>query len=335
MEQADFWNDQEQARKVIRRLKYVKGITAPVKDLSQQVEDLTVLEELAEEEEDQETQVEVAERAEKLAVAVDRLEFKSMLSQPEDQSSAFVSVNAGAGGTESCDWAEMLLRMYIRWAETEGYKAQLIERRDGEEAGIRSATVHIVGDWAFGYLKSEIGVHRLVRISPFDSAARRHTSFAAVDVTPDVEDDIEVDMDPADIEMEFLRSSGPGGQHVNKTSSAVRLKHVPTGITVLCQNERSQHKNRAMAEKLLRAKLYQHELQKREAEMAKMFDEKGEIAWGNQIRSYVLHPYQMVKDLRTELKTGNTQAVLDGDLTEFMEAYLRHKLAQEAGGSDN
>jgi peptide chain release factor 2 len=334
MEDPEFWDDPDGAQKVIKRLKYVKGITEPVLDLEQKVEDLVVLNELAEEEEDEDVQREVVQRAEELEQELDQLEFRALLSQREDRTSAFLSINAGAGGTESCDWAEMLLRMYLRWAENEGYKVDLVDRRDGEEAGIRSATVHVIGDYAFGYLKSEIGVHRLVRISPFDSASRRHTSFAAVDVTPDIEEDIEVELNESEIEMEFTRSSGPGGQHVNKTSSAVRLKHVPTGITVLCQNERSQHKNRSMAEKLLRAKLYQHELQKREEEMAKMFDEKGEIAWGNQIRSYVLHPYQMVKDMRTEVKTGNTDAVLDGDLTQFIEAYLRHKLEQKAAASE-
>jgi peptide chain release factor 2 len=225
----------------------------------------------------------------------------------------------------------MLLRMYIQWAQSEGYTAEIVDTRPGEEAGVKNATVHVQGEWAFGYLKSEIGVHRLVRISPFDSGGRRHTSFAAVDVAPDVEDDIEVELNESDIEMEFTKSSGPGGQHVNKTSSAVRLKHVPTGITVFCQSERSQHKNRAIALKLLQAKVYQHEKQKRQEELEKLLDEKGEIAWGNQIRSYVLQPYQMVKDLRTDYKTGNSQAVLDGDLTPFMEAYLRYRLEQKSG----
>ncbi len=330
MAEPDFWEDQETAQKVIRRMKFVKGLTEPVQEVERQVEDLLVLEELAEEEADEQTRREVAERADELAGALERLELKSMLAEPEDHNSAFLSVHAGAGGTESCDWAAMLLRMYLRWAEREGYQTELIDTRPGEEAGIRNATVHVQGDWGFGYLKSEIGVHRLVRISPFDASGRRHTSFAAVDVAPDVEAGIDVELNDNEIEMEFLKSSGPGGQHVNKTASAVRLKHIPTGITVLCQSERSQHKNRAIARKLLQAKLYQHERQKRQQELEKLFDEKGEIAWGNQIRSYVLQPYQMVKDLRTEHKSGDTGAVLDGDLTPFMEAYLRYRMEQRA-----
>jgi len=331
MKAPGFWDDQEEARRCIRRLKYVKGITEPVGELRSEVDDLLVLEELAQEEEDQDTRTEVARKAEQVARRLERLEFKSMLGEPEDSSSAFLSVHAGAGGTESCDWANMLLRMYLRWAEREGYQTEIVDTRAGEEAGIRSATVHVKGDWAFGYLKSEIGVHRLVRISPFDSGARRHTSFAAVDVVPEIEDDIEIDLVDSEIEMEFAKSSGPGGQHVNKTSSAVRLKHLPTGITVFCQSERSQHKNRAIARKLLQAKLYQHERQKREKELEHLYDEKGDIAWGNQIRSYVLQPYQMVKDLRTEFKVGNAQGVLDGDLMPFMESYLRHRLGSRSG----
>jgi len=333
MEAPNFWDDQETARKIIRRLKYIRGLTEPVGEIEREIEDLAVLEELAEEEDDEGTRQEVEQRLGDVSGKLDRLEFKSMLDEPQDQSNAFLSVHAGAGGTESCDWASMLLRMYLRWAEKEGYQTEIVDTRVGEEAGIKNATVRVQGDWAFGYLKSEIGVHRLVRISPFDAGGRRHTSFAAVDVAPEIEDDIEVDLNDAEIEMEFLRSSGPGGQHVNKTSSAVRLKHIPTGITVLCQNERSQHKNRALARKLLQAKLYQHERQKRQEELEKLYDEKGDIAWGNQIRSYVLQPYQMVKDLRTEVKTGNSAAVLDGDIMTFMEAYLRHRLERKASGS--
>jgi len=337
MGQAGFWDDREAAQKIIRRMKYVKGLSEPVHLLEQEIEDLVVLGDLAEEEDDEATREEVRARAEKAAEQLERLEFKSMLSEPEDPESAFLSVHAGAGGTESCDWAAMLLRMYLRWAEREGYESEVVDTRPGEEAGVKSATVHVKGDWAFGYLKSEIGVHRLVRISPFDSGARRHTSFAAVDVVPEIEDDPEVELNDSETEMAFLRSSGPGGQHVNKTSSAVRLRHIPTGITVLCQSERSQHKNRAIARNLLAAKLRQHERQKRQKELERLYDDKGEIAWGNQIRSYVLQPYQMVKDLRTDLKVGNSAAVLDGDITPFMEAYLRYRLEHGTGakgGSD-
>jgi peptide chain release factor 2 len=334
MKAPDFWSDQEGAQKLIRRVKYIKGLTEPVHELERALDDLDVLAELADEEDDEATRQEVEARAAELSASLERLEFKSMMSDREDVNGAFLSVHAGAGGTESCDWAEMLLRMYVRWAEREGYKIEQIDTHPGEEAGIRSATVRVIGEWAFGYLKSEIGVHRLVRISPFDASARRHTSFAAVDVVPDLDDDIEVELNDSEIEMEFARSSGPGGQHVNKTSSAVRLRHIPTGLVVFCQSERSQHKNRATARKLLKAKLYQHEKQKREKELERLYDEKGEIAWGNQIRSYVLQPYQMVKDTRTDVKTGNPDAVLDGDLTPFMEAYLRHRLEQRTRSGD-
>jgi peptide chain release factor 2 len=329
MTRHDFWDDQERAQKVIKRLKYLKKICEPIEELQQKVEDAEVLQELGREAEDEETLQEVTQKRREIEQELDRLELRSMLGRPEDEKNAFLSVHAGAGGTESCDWAQMLLRMYSRWAEDEGYDTELIDQRPGEEAGIRSATLHVKGPLAFGYLKSEIGVHRLVRISPFDSSGRRHTSFAAVDVVPEYEDDIEIELDDNEIEMDFLRSSGPGGQHVNKVASAVRLKHVPTGITVLCQSERSQHKNRRLARSILKSKLYQLEKQKREESLEKLYDSKGEIAWGSQIRSYVLQPYQMVKDLRTDYETGNTEAVLDGDLTPFMEAYLRHRLSQQ------
>ncbi len=332
MKSPDFWNNQDGARRVIRRMKYVKGLCEPVQELEQELEDLSVLRELGEEEQDQDTLREVEGRSAELARAVDRLELRSMLGEPEDQKNAFLGIHAGAGGTESCDWAQMLLRMYSRWAEQEGYQSRLIDSQPGDGAGIKSATLHVIGPLAFGYLKSEIGVHRLVRISPFDAGRRRHTSFAAVDVVPELEEDVEIELKEGEIEMDFLRSSGPGGQHVNKVATAVRLKHIPTGITVLCQSERSQHKNRRTAENLLKAKLYQLERQKQQADLESAYDEKGEIAWGNQIRSYVLQPYRMVKDLRTDHETSSTDAVLDGELTPFMESYLRHKLAQKSGG---
>ncbi len=334
MKQPGFWDDQETAQKVLRGMKRLKALVEPVDEMEGELEDLTVLRELAEQEDDEATRREVAERAEKLTRKLERLELRSLLGESHDHSNAFLSVHAGAGGTESCDWAQMLLRMYDRWAEKEGYDVEVVDSRAGEEAGIRGATIHVRGEWAFGYLKSEIGVHRLVRISPFDSSGRRHTSFAAVDVVPELEEDIEIDLNENEIEMEFAKSSGPGGQHVNKTSSAVRLRHIPTGITVFCQSERSQHKNRATAQKILEAKLYEYERRKQEEELEELYDEKGEIAWGNQIRSYVLEPYQMVKDLRTDMKTGNAQAMLDGDITPFMESYLRHRLEQRTGAAD-
>ena len=326
MKEPDFWNDRERARQTVQRVKHLKSLTVPLEELLLEVEDLEVLDQLAHEQDDEQTREEVTEKAEKLGRSVERFELHSMLSHPQDPNNAFLSIHSGAGGTESCDWAEMLLRMYTRWAEREGYKTELVDLLAGEEAGIKSATIHVIGQWAFGYLKSEIGVHRLVRISPFDSGKRRHTSFAAVDIVPEVDEEIAVDIKDSEIEMDFLKSSGPGGQNVNKVSSAVRLKHIPTGLTVLCQSERSQHKNRKIAMNLLKAKLNQLESRKRQEEMASLYDEKGEIAWGSQIRSYVLQPYRMVKDTRTGYQTGDTDAALDGEITAFMDSYLRQKL---------
>jgi peptide chain release factor 2 len=240
-----------------------------------------------------------------------------------DRNNAILSVNAGAGGTESCDWAAMLLRMYTRWAEGKGYAVERLDQLLGEEAGIKNATVLVKGEYAYGYLKSESGVHRLVRISPFDANKRRHTSFASVDVIAEVSDEIEIDIKESDLKIDTFRAGGKGGQHVNKTDSAVRITHIPTGIVVQCQNERSQFKNKAMAFKLLKARLYEKERRKKIEEMEEMYEAKKEIAWGSQIRSYVLHPYSMVKDHRTGHETGNSQAVLDGEIDAFMEAYLR------------
>ncbi len=309
-------------------MKYVRDLCEPFEEAFSELEDIEVLSELAEEEEDESARKEVKMRTEALEEFLEKLELQSMLGNPEDGKNAFLSINAGAGGTESCDWAAMLMRMYTRWAEGAGYKVETVDCGHGEEAGIRSATLRLKGEYAFGYLKSEIGVHRLVRISPFDSGGRRHTSFAAVDCVPEFDEKIDIELDENEIEMSFTCSSGPGGQHVNKVATAVRLKHIPTGIVVHCQSERSQHKNRKMAESILRSRLHQLERQKREENLEKLYDEKGDIAWGSQIRSYVLHPYQMVKDLRTGYETGAAEAVLDGDLTPFMEAYLRHKLTE-------
>ena len=267
-----------------------------------------------------------ADARESLAAATafgDELELSVKMGAPEDEKNAWVMIHAGAGGTESQDWAEMLLRMYLRFAESRGWKAELIDRQDGEEAGIKSATLHVVGDHAYGYLKSEMGVHRLVRISPFDAAKRRHTSFASLYISPEIDDDIQIEIADKDLRVDTYRSSGAGGQHVNVTDSAVRITHLPTGIVVTCQNERSQGRNRDMAMKVLRARLYQRALDERRAEEEKRVGDKKAIEWGSQIRSYVLHPYRMVKDHRTGQETGDTDRVLDGDLTPFIEAFLR------------
>jgi len=326
MSSPNFWDDAESARKVVARLKALKATVTPVVALIGRVDDLRALHELAVEASDDETLGEAAGEARKVAEDLDRLELRTMLAGPHDAGDCFFSIHAGAGGTESCDWAEMLLRMYLRYFERHGYDAAEIDRTDGEEAGIRSVTLQVTGPYAYGYLSCERGVHRLVRISPFDAAKRRHTSFASVDVLPDLEDiEIEIDWDK-DVREDTYRASGAGGQHVNKTSSAVRLTHAPTGIVVQCQNERSQHQNRAAARKMLQAKLYQHEEAQRDAELAKMYGDKGEIAFGNQIRSYVLYPYQLVRDERTDLKVGNTGAVLDGDLQAFIDSALRQRL---------
>ena len=290
--------------------------------LDRELSEIEILGELAEEEADEATAAEVLAKAAALSKAVDAAEFQRMLSGANDPNNAIVSINAGAGGTEAQDWAEMLLRMYLRWAERRGFKAEVLDAQPGDEAGIKSAAFNVIGSYAYGWMRSESGVHRLVRISPFDANARRHTSFASVFVSPEIDDNIEIAISEADLRIDTYRSSGAGGQHVNKTDSAVRMTHLPTGIVVSCQNERSQQKNRKMAMKILRSRIYELELQRKQVEIDKQLSEQRDIEWGSQIRSYVLQPYQKVKDHRTNFEVGDVNSVLDGDLDGLMQAYL-------------
>lgn len=306
-------------------LKEQKQISKLVNDflgLDQGIEDAEILLELALEEDDQSVLEEVEEKLCALEDYVSELEVQRLFTQPEDAGAAIVEIHAGAGGTEAQDWAEMLMRMYLRWAEREGYQCEILDTLPGEEAGMKSGTFSVEGVYAFGRLKAEVGIHRLVRISPFDANARRHTSFAAVFVYPSAEDDVDIEINEADLKVDTYRSSGAGGQHVNKTDSAVRITHQPTGIVVQCQNERSQHKNRAMAMKILKSRLYDLELEKKREEKDNLHKSKKEIAWGSQIRSYVLQPYQMVKDHRTNCEIGNVSGVLDGDINRLIQEFL-------------
>jgi peptide chain release factor 2 len=308
---------------VVSRLSTLKAVIEPIETLDSEINDLVELLELAGDDDNEISQL--GEEISPLITKCEAIELQGLLSRPEDSKNCFLSIHAGAGGTESCDWASMLLRMYTRYFERNKFKVEELDITPGEEAGIRSISLRVCGAFAFGKLSCEVGVHRLVRISPFDSQSRRHTSFAAVDCIPEFDDDIDIDIQDDDMRIDFYRASGAGGQHVNKTSSAVRITHIPTGIVVQCQNERSQHKNKARALKVLKSRLYMLEEQKRDAEVAKLYGDKGEIAWGNQIRSYVMQPYQMVKDHRSDCQTGNVQAVMDGDLEAFIESYLRHR----------
>ncbi len=316
------WDDPERAQALGKERAHLETIVSTIEDLDQGLIDAGQLLELAGEEDDAATVAEVERDLEGFAARLESLEFQRMFSGEMDPANAFVEIQSGAGGTEAQDWAEMLLRMYLRWVERRGFKAELMECSAGEVAGIKSATVRVEGDHAFGWLRTETGVHRLVRKSPFDSGNRRHTSFASVFVAPEVDDDIEIDINPADLRIDVYRASGAGGQHVNRTESAVRITHNPTGVVVQCQNDRSQHKNKAQAMKQLKAKLYELEKSKRNQDQQLIEDAKADIGWGNQIRSYVLDQSR-IKDLRTQYETGNTQAVLDGDLDKFIEASLK------------
>lgn len=308
----------------MRERTHLEQSVASVKEIESGVQDYCDLLEMAEEEGDSDVVKETEAALEQLRVVADRKRLESLLSGEADSNDAYLQVNAGAGGTEAQDWAEMILRMYMRWSDSRGFKYETLERSEGEEAGIKSTTLKVSGHQAYGWLKTETGVHRLVRISPYDSNSRRHTSFASVSVSPVIDDSIDIEIEEKDIKMDTYRSQGAGGQHVNTTDSAVRLTHIPTGVIVACQNARSQHQNRAQAMEMLKARLYEMELQRRAEEQAKEHGEKTEIGWGHQIRSYVLHPYQMVKDLRTSHETTQAQSVLDGDLDGFLEASLAH-----------
>ena len=320
----NFWDDHSAAQSVISELTRLKNLVNPLTSLNKRTEDLRALFELAEEsEEDPALAQELSSETSALKKLLDTAEIESFLSGPHDSCNAIVTIHAGAGGTESCDWAEMLLRMYLRWAERRGYKTEIEDVQPGEEAGVSRVTFRVIGPNAYGCCKAERGVHRLVRISPFDANKRRHTSFASVDVIAEIEDDIDMDIKDEDLKIDTYRSSGKGGQHVNKTESAVRITHLPTGIVVACQNERSQFKNKASAMKILKSRIYEKLLDQKRTEMDRFYGEKGEISWGNQIRSYVFQPYQLVKDLRTGAETGNLQAVMDGDLDMFVNAWLR------------
>jgi peptide chain release factor 2 len=325
LENSDVWNKPEYAQELGKEKVALEQIVNTIKALEQGVEDVEGLLELAIEAQDEDTFNEAQSELDSLVSQLEKLEFRRMFSGPNDINDGYIDIQSGSGGTEAQDWANMLLRMYLRWGEAQGFKTELIEVSDGDVAGIKSATIKFSGEYAFGWLRTETGVHRLVRKSPFDSGSRRHTSFASVFAYPEVDDDIEVDINPADLRVDTYRASGAGGQHVNRTDSAIRITHIPTNTVVQCQNDRSQHKNRDQAMKQLKAKLYELELQKQNAEKQAMEDNKSDIGWGSQIRSYVLDDSR-IKDLRTGVETRNTQAVLDGDLNKFIVASLKSGL---------
>ena len=318
----NFWEGGESAQKILKERTSILERLSPWQQNQKELEEMEILLQLIEEQGDEKEAQELLEKVQKSEEAIGQMEFRTMLGGEHDESNAIVSINAGAGGTEAQDWVEILLRMYLRWGEKRGYETKIIDILPGEEAGLKNVTFTVNGRYAYGYLRAEVGIHRLVRISPFDAGARRHTSFASVFVYPEISDDVVIDIDEKDLRIDTFRSSGAGGQHVNKTDSAVRITHLPTGIVVQCQNERSQHKNKAVALKILKARLYEKELKEKEEKFEDLHNAKKEIAWGSQIRSYIMHPYKMVKDHRTNKVIHQVDRVLDGEIDEFMRAYL-------------
>lgn len=327
----DFWNDTEAAQRVMQEKKHIEGKVVRYDALATLLEDIEVLFELAKEEPEAGLEDEIEASLKDVKKQLEAFELETIMNGEYDNNNAILSIHPGAGGTESQDWAEMLYRMYVRWAERRGYKVDVLDYLDGDEAGIKSVTILISGDNAYGYLKAEKGVHRMVRISPFDSSGRRHTSFSAVEVMPEVESDVDVEIDAKDLKVDTYRATGAGGQHINKTESAIRITHLPSGIVVQCQSERSQIQNRATAMKMLTSRLVEEKIKEQEAELARLHGVQQEIGWGSQIRSYVFHPYTMVKDHRTNEERGNSQAVMDGEIDQFINAYLKQEAAKQAG----